>query len=59
MSSVLIGLILVLAIAFVVSIPMAWLLMLFLGNIGLKISLWGAYPGGILLFALTQNTKGK
>lgn len=35
--------------AIVASFPATWLLMLFLGNVGLHLSFWGALPGGILL----------
>lgn len=28
---------------------LTWLLMLFLGNVGLDLSFWGALPGAILL----------
>ena len=31
------------------SFPAAWLLMLFLGNLGLLLGFWGALPGGILI----------
>jgi hypothetical protein len=31
------------------SFPAAWLLMLFLGNLGLQLGFWGALPGGILI----------
>lgn len=32
--------------------PATWLLMLFLGNLGLGLSYWGALPLGILVSAL-------
>jgi hypothetical protein len=32
--------------------PATWLLMLFLGNVGLGISYWGALPIGILVSVL-------
>ena len=32
--------------------PATWLLMLFLGNVGLGLSYWGALPLGILVSAL-------
>lgn len=42
---VLLGLIVVVG-----SFPASWLLMLFLGNVGLaEVGFWGALPGGILI----------
>jgi hypothetical protein len=38
--------------ALVVTFPATWLLMLFLGNLGLGVSYWGALPLGILVGAL-------
>jgi hypothetical protein len=35
--------------AIVASLPATWLLMLFLGNVGVLVGFWGALPGGILL----------
>lgn len=35
--------------AVVASFPATWLLMLFLGNLGLGLGFWGALPGGILI----------
>jgi hypothetical protein len=32
--------------------PATWLLMLFLGNVGLELSYWGSLPIGILASAL-------
>ncbi len=35
------------------SFPATWLLMLFLGNVGLTaVGFWGALPGGILLTSI-------
>lgn len=39
-------------IAVVVPFPATWMLMLFLGNVGLGISYWGALPLGILVSSL-------
>ncbi len=40
----------ILAAAVVASFPATWLLMLFLGNLGItQIGFWGALPAGILL----------
>ena len=36
----------------VATFPATWLLMLFLGNIGVNLSYWGALPLGILVSAL-------
>jgi hypothetical protein len=36
----------------VVTFPATWLLMLFLGNLGLGFSYWGTLPLGILVSAL-------
>ncbi|HEX5614894.1 MAG TPA: hypothetical protein VFZ83_07025 [Acidimicrobiia bacterium] len=40
----------------VFSLPATWLLMLFLGNIGVATSFWGALPGGILLTFFTAGS---
>jgi hypothetical protein len=36
----------------VVTFPASWLLMLFMGNLGLGLSYWGTLPLGILVSAL-------
>ena len=36
----------------IATLPATWLLMLFLGNIGVHLSYWGALPLGILVSAL-------
>ncbi len=36
----------------VATFPATWLLMLFLGNVGLGVGYWGALPLGILVSAL-------
>jgi hypothetical protein len=36
----------------VATFPATWLLMLFLGNVGLHVSYWGALPIGILVSVL-------
>ena len=44
---------LVLALAFLIfTFPATWLLMLFLGNVGLELSYWGTFPLGILVSVL-------
>lgn len=40
----------------VFSLPATWLLMLFLGNIGVATSFWGSLPGGILLTFFTAGS---
>ena len=40
------------------SLPATWLLMLFLGNVGVHIGFWGALPGGILLTFFIAGTGG-
>lgn len=38
-----------LVLALVVAAPATWILMLFLGNLGLKMSFFACLPGGILV----------
>lgn len=40
------------AVLLVVPFPATWMLMLFLGNVGLGISYWGALPLGILVSSM-------
>ena len=40
------------AILLISTFPATWLLMLFLGNLGLGLSYWGTLPLGILVSAL-------
>ena len=51
-----------LAVLFVVvvfgSFPATWLLMLFLGNVGVNVGFWGALPAGILLTFFIAGTGG-
>ncbi len=46
------ALIAALAIFLIATFPATWLLMLFLGNVGLGLSYWGSLPLGILVSAL-------
>jgi hypothetical protein len=46
------GLVLFGALFLVATFPATWLLMLFLGNIDVNVSYWGALPLGILVSAL-------
>jgi hypothetical protein len=46
------------AIVFLVStFPATWLLMLFLGNIGVNLSYWGALPLGIIVSLLVAGSS--
>ena len=40
------------AIALIVTFPATWLLMLFLGNLGVGLSYWGTLPLGIVISLL-------
>ncbi len=44
---------------FVTTFPSTWLLMLFLGNVGVNVSNWGALPLGILVSALIGATASR
>jgi hypothetical protein len=46
------ALIALIVIFFVATFPATWLLMLFLGNLGLGVSYWGTLPLGILVSVL-------
>ncbi len=39
----------------VATFPATWLMMLFLGNVGVNVSYWGALPLGILVSALLSG----
>jgi hypothetical protein len=41
---------------FIATFPATWLLMLFLGNVGVNVSYWGALPAGIVLSGLLAGT---
>ena len=49
----LLGLLIVFLLA---TFPATWLLMLFMGNVGLAIGYWGALPLGILVSVLIGST---
>ncbi len=49
----LIGLLIVFLLA---TFPATWLLMLFMGNVGLAVGYWGALPLGILVSVLIGST---
>jgi hypothetical protein len=40
------------------SFPATWLLMLFLGNVGVNVGFWGALPAGILMTFFVAGTGG-
>lgn len=42
----------------VATFPATWLLMLFLGNLGMNLSYWGTLPLGILVSALLGAVSG-
>jgi hypothetical protein len=46
------ALIVLMLIFLIATLPATWLLMLFLGNLGLGLSYWGTLPLGILVSAL-------
>jgi len=46
------GLIILIVVFFIATFPATWLLMLFLGNVGVNVSYWGALPLGILVSLL-------
>jgi hypothetical protein len=49
---------LLVAVVVIGSFPATWLLMLFLGNVGLNVSFWGSLPAGILLTFFIAGTGG-
>lgn len=46
------GLVLLVLVFLVVTFPVTWLLMLFLGNVGLHVSYWGTLPLGTVVSLL-------
>jgi hypothetical protein len=46
------GIVAIIVIALIVTFPATWLLMLFLGNVGLGLSYWGTLPLGIIVSLL-------
>ncbi|RLE26685.1 MAG: hypothetical protein DRJ50_00310 [Actinobacteria bacterium] len=51
------GLIVGLIVFLVATFPATWLLMLFLGNLGLGLSYWGTLPLGILVSVLLGSAS--
>jgi hypothetical protein len=49
---VLMALVVAAAVFLIATFPATWLLMLFLGNIGVHVSYWGVLPLGILVSSL-------
>ena len=49
------GLIAALIVFLIATFPATWLLMLFLGNLGLAMSYWGTLPLGILVSVLLSS----
>ena len=52
------GLLVAVVVFLVATFPATWLLMLFLGNVGLGVSYWGTLPIGILVSALLGGVSG-
>ena len=52
------GLLVAVLVFLVATFPATWLLMLFLGNVGLGVSYWGTLPLGILVSALLGGVSG-
>ena len=51
------GLLALLIVFLVATFPATWLLMLFLGNLGLGLSYWGSLPLGILVSVLLGSAS--
>lgn len=51
------GLLAALAVFLVATFPATWLLMLFLGNLGVDISYWGTLPMGVLVSVLLGSAS--
>jgi len=52
------GLLFAIIIFLVGTFPATWLLMLFLGNVGVNVGFWGALPAGILMTFFVAGTGG-
>ncbi len=48
-----------LAVFLIATFPATFLLMLFLGNVGLHLSYWGSFPLGILVSAALGTLSGR
>ena len=51
------ALIVAVAVLLIATFPATWLMMLFLGNVGLNLSYWGAFPLGILVSTLIGGSS--
>jgi hypothetical protein len=51
------GLIALISVFLLATFPATWLLMLFLGNVGLQLSYWGTLPLGILVSSLLAGAS--
>lgn len=52
------GLIAIIVVLLIATFPATWLLMLFLGNVGVHVGYWGTLPLGILVSALLGGASG-
>jgi hypothetical protein len=48
-----------LAVFLIATFPATWLLMLFLGNVGVNVSYWGALPLGIMVSVLLAGASAR
>jgi hypothetical protein len=53
------GLIVAAVVFLIATFPATWLLMLFLGNVGLGTSYWGTLPLGILISGLLAGASAR
>lgn len=55
--TVLASVLIVVLVAAAAAVPATWLIMLFLGNVGINISFIGSYPLGVLVSTLLAGTN--
>ncbi len=53
------GLLVAIVIFLVATFPATWLLMLFLGNVGVHVSYWGALPLGIIVSVILGGVTAR
>jgi hypothetical protein len=53
------ALIIAMLVFLIATFPATWLLMLFLGNVGVNTSYWGTFPLGILVSALLAGASSR
>jgi hypothetical protein len=53
------GLLIAVVIFLVATFPATWLLMLFLGNVGVHVSYWGALPLGIIVSVILGGVTAR